>query len=370
MTSGATPEQLMQLREYRPSYKWKVQQCTAKSATCVAYIDARQVMDILDAVVGPGNWTDDYDMVGGRLVCRLAIKVDGHWITKVDCGSDSSYEAEKGGMSDAFKRSAVKWGIGRFLYDMDIIYIRETVQSGVDNKGKPKYVPTHQGQRIWDLTEHIRKYGLDKSGQNQPEGLIPRPTTLPISTTPSGRPAALPPAGQSTPPPAPDSARLLLLKKQLMAEVFRAYPNMSRDEHLAELEAAADALCHCRLPEITLADAKQLIMFFQKKPAQTEPSLLGRLSQATQDLRDQVLFEADRAGMDVDAAKLWLQSYGYAWETLTESQARHALEMLVAQAPTQLTPPKEAEVPKDASKHPVRMKGPDTVAQFSNAFGV
>jgi hypothetical protein len=31
---------------------------------------------------------------------------------------DSDVEEEKGAISDAFKRAAVKWGIGRYLYDM------------------------------------------------------------------------------------------------------------------------------------------------------------------------------------------------------------------------------------------------------------
>jgi len=80
------------------------------------YIDSRQVMGLLDAVVGPENWSDSYVEISGSLFCKISIKVDGQWISKMDCGSESAIESEKGQASDAFKRAAVKWGIGRFLY--------------------------------------------------------------------------------------------------------------------------------------------------------------------------------------------------------------------------------------------------------------
>ena len=40
------------------------------------------------------------------------------WITKWDGADDTHVEATKGGLSDAEKRAAVKWGIGRYLYDL------------------------------------------------------------------------------------------------------------------------------------------------------------------------------------------------------------------------------------------------------------
>lgn len=160
---SATPEQIKALANIRPGYRWKVQKCTAQAATCVAYIDARQVMDALDQTVGPENWQDNYSMIGSRLVCDLSIKIGDEWVSKRDAGSDSNYEAEKGGMSDAFKRAAVKWGIGRFLYSLDMVYIRETVEDGKDSRGKPKYAPAHQGKKIWDVDRHIKQHNLDKS---------------------------------------------------------------------------------------------------------------------------------------------------------------------------------------------------------------
>lgn len=84
----------------------------------LAYIDARDVMERLDSVCGPDMWQDRYEFHGTRTICYLSIRVGGEWITKADGAGDSDMEAEKGAISDALKRAAVKWGIGRYLYDM------------------------------------------------------------------------------------------------------------------------------------------------------------------------------------------------------------------------------------------------------------
>jgi len=85
----------------------------------LAYIDARDVMERLDTVVGPENWENRYPHAGQKTVCEIGIKIDGAWIYKADGAGDTDTEAEKGALSDAFKRAAVRWGIGRYLYDVD-----------------------------------------------------------------------------------------------------------------------------------------------------------------------------------------------------------------------------------------------------------
>lgn len=85
-------------------------------AMALAYIDARDVMDRLDEVCGPGGWQNRYSHANGKTVCDIAIKIDGEWIWKADGAGDSDIEAEKGALSDAFKRGAVRWGVGRYLY--------------------------------------------------------------------------------------------------------------------------------------------------------------------------------------------------------------------------------------------------------------
>ncbi len=102
---------------------WRVGSTNAKKLGCkpweatkgiaLAYIDARDVMKRLDDVVGMENWQCKYPFAG---CCELSIKIDGEWITKANLAGETQVEAEKGQASDAFKRAAVLFGVGRYLY--------------------------------------------------------------------------------------------------------------------------------------------------------------------------------------------------------------------------------------------------------------
>lgn len=93
----------------------------------LAYIDARDVMGRLDEVCGL-LWQAEYvPMPNGTCCCRLGLKVDDEWVWRSNGSmnfsdsdkSDAKEMAEKGSYSDAFKRAAVLWGIGQYLYDLD-----------------------------------------------------------------------------------------------------------------------------------------------------------------------------------------------------------------------------------------------------------
>ena len=116
--SAETPENE---RKYRVgntfSYKGK------KIANMLCYVDARYVQDKLDEVVGVGNWSSDFIEIKGNLFCRITItflRDDGEVsiVAKMDCGTESNVEKQKGEASDAFKRAAVQLGIGRDLYNL------------------------------------------------------------------------------------------------------------------------------------------------------------------------------------------------------------------------------------------------------------
>jgi hypothetical protein len=89
----------------------------------LAYIDARDVMQRLDEVAGAG-WQCTYPHAGTKTVCSIGIKIGDEWIWKSNGAGDSDVEAEKGALSDAFKRAAVMWGIGRYLYDVDSPWVQ------------------------------------------------------------------------------------------------------------------------------------------------------------------------------------------------------------------------------------------------------
>lgn len=101
---------------------WRIGSTTAdkKRGMALAYIDARDVMERLDEVCGVAGWQCAYPHAEGKkTICSIGIKIGEEWIWKADGAGDSDVEAEKGALSDAFKRAAVKWGIGRYLYDVD-----------------------------------------------------------------------------------------------------------------------------------------------------------------------------------------------------------------------------------------------------------
>lgn len=98
----------------------------------LAYIDARDVMDRLDFVVGPGNWGCKYPFPG---CCELSILIGNQWVVKSNGAGETDFEGAKGQYSDAFKRAGVVWGIGRYLYGLPNVWV------DLDNYGKPKTQP-------------------------------------------------------------------------------------------------------------------------------------------------------------------------------------------------------------------------------------
>ena len=62
-------------------FKWKIQSFNKDKTewSCVAYIDARDVMNLLDEVVWPENWQDDYKKIDWELMAGIWIKAK--WIS-------------------------------------------------------------------------------------------------------------------------------------------------------------------------------------------------------------------------------------------------------------------------------------------------
>jgi hypothetical protein len=87
----------------------------------LSYITARDVQNRLDGVVGPGNWSTSYRVLDmGKAVVQCRLEVLG--VAREEIGypnsvDDPEDEALKSSFSDALKRCAVTFGIGRWLYD-------------------------------------------------------------------------------------------------------------------------------------------------------------------------------------------------------------------------------------------------------------
>jgi len=161
---------LKQLKADMP-YKWKPNNAMGKKMNCVAYVDSRQVQDKLDDVCGPQNWQDDYKVINGNMYAGVGINVsetteDPQWVWKWDCGTESNTEKEKGESSDAFKRAAVKWGVGRFLYTLDMVLLDQKEYNGRQR------TCDKSGKILWtgdDITKYINNMNKAKQGNYAPK---------------------------------------------------------------------------------------------------------------------------------------------------------------------------------------------------------
>lgn len=102
---------------------------TKGKALLLLYQDARCAMNILDETVGQFAWQKRYENINGNIYCGIGIKDtdNNEWVWKYDCGSFTAKEEDmqsKADASDATKRAAVCWGIGRELYATPKINIK------------------------------------------------------------------------------------------------------------------------------------------------------------------------------------------------------------------------------------------------------
>ena len=88
----------------------------------LSYITARDVQNRLDGVVGPGNWSTGFRVLSQDpwvVECRLTVcgasRADVGYSNAPD--SEDETEPAKAAYSDALKRAAVGFGVGRWLYE-------------------------------------------------------------------------------------------------------------------------------------------------------------------------------------------------------------------------------------------------------------
>ena len=173
----------------KDSLKWRVGATSRDKTRCMAlaYMDARMVMRRLDDVVGEANWSTNVFMASdGRCVCKLTIvfRADGIEVERSDAsgftqnGGRKGFgygDMVKGATSEAFKRAAAQFGIGRYLYDLEA-----------------KWVPYDE------RTKQITAVGLDMLGGGvMDETAPPAEDTAPVSNG----------ATSHTPRPKPGSQR-------------------------------------------------------------------------------------------------------------------------------------------------------------------
>lgn len=102
-------------------------------ANMLLYIDSRAVVKLLNESVGNMNWQSEFYEVNGQTICKIGIYDDDRniWIWKSDTGSESNVEAEKGLISDCYKRVLSRFGVQE-LYSSPKIVIPD---DGYGNTG-------------------------------------------------------------------------------------------------------------------------------------------------------------------------------------------------------------------------------------------
>ncbi len=114
--------------------EFKPQVISVNRALAVPFINARTVMRRLDSAAGPGSWEFDWEPIASpdnRVAVKGRLNVLG--LTRCDVGEASREEEPlKSAVSDALKRCAVHFGVGRSLYDTP-----------------PQWYGWDQGQRRW-----------------------------------------------------------------------------------------------------------------------------------------------------------------------------------------------------------------------------
>lgn len=130
---------------------WRVGSTTGDKTKgmALAYIDARTVMDRLDTVCGPDNWQCNYTPgCNGSIVCNLGIRTPANeWVWKADGAGATDVEGEKGMLSDALKRSAVRWGVGRYLYELGSPWV------ALEKAGNSYKIAAGERKKLDDLHE-------------------------------------------------------------------------------------------------------------------------------------------------------------------------------------------------------------------------
>jgi hypothetical protein len=90
----------------------------------IPYVTNRAIQNRLDDVFGVFGWRNEYQPSGdGKgFLCGITVDIDGKEITKWDGAEYTNVEALKGALSDSMKRTGVQFGIGRYLYKLDVAF--------------------------------------------------------------------------------------------------------------------------------------------------------------------------------------------------------------------------------------------------------
>lgn len=137
--------------------EWRVQSQTkdGQKILVIPYLTNRTVMQRFDDQFGWAGWQNEIKEIDGGFLCTITVVLQGdenaepRIVRKTDGASRTAVEPVKGGISDAMKRCAVQFGLGRSLYDFPKVYIETT----------DKYVPAWATSLLDKMVEKINAGG-------------------------------------------------------------------------------------------------------------------------------------------------------------------------------------------------------------------
>ena len=128
----------------------------------VAYISNRAVQNRLDDVLGFTNWKNEFVITpDGSKICGLSLRINDEWITKYDGASDTDIEATKGGLSNSMKRAAVQWGVGRYLYNLEGVWVK------IKQQGRSYVIDEKPVLPSWALPKNYKKPQIKKEWEQE-----------------------------------------------------------------------------------------------------------------------------------------------------------------------------------------------------------
>jgi hypothetical protein len=131
--------------------EWRVDHAsktpTGAKVLVLAYVTNRAIMERLDEVFGIAGWKNEYrEWRDKGVMCIVSCKINDEWIAKADGADATNIEATKGGFSASMKRTAVQWGIGRYLYNLEQTWIpilangKNFINTSVGPKDKKEWI--------------------------------------------------------------------------------------------------------------------------------------------------------------------------------------------------------------------------------------
>ena len=249
----------------------RVSKSDAARAQVAAYVDSRAIQNRLDAVVGRENWQNTFESVVGNNngttahICRISIYYPerGEWITKSDGAGCTDVEPIKGGLSNAFKRAASMWGMGRYLYGLKNIWATIDEYKGI-TPGSYQELEKRYNQYVNHLLNKKQGSGKkDQQGSQQKQGAKQNEPQQPAQQ--QSQPAPQQPAaqGHAPNPNLPNGRFNGAPARTASGQISPMQPNGCR---IVNLQVSRGARSTQTLVTLENAQGKQLTGYIQGEP--------------------------------------------------------------------------------------------------------